>query len=110
MIDWERVNALRDEVGEEDFDEVVELFLEEVDAEITTLQEASEAESLGNKLHFLKGSAMSLGFRKFSNLCQLGEATISKDAQAQVNLADILSCYHLSREEFLANLSQKISG
>ena len=29
MIDWARVSELRDEVGAEDFDEVVELFLEE---------------------------------------------------------------------------------
>ena len=31
MISWERVNELRDEVGQEDFLEVVEIFLEEVD-------------------------------------------------------------------------------
>ena len=31
MIDWSRVNELRDEVGAEDFEEVVELFLEEVE-------------------------------------------------------------------------------
>ena len=30
MIDWQRVNELRDEVGAEDFEEVVDLFLEEV--------------------------------------------------------------------------------
>ena len=34
MIDWARVSELRDEVGEGDFDEVVELFLEEVDEAI----------------------------------------------------------------------------
>ena len=33
MIDWNRVAALREEVGAEDFDEVVELFLQEVDEE-----------------------------------------------------------------------------
>ena len=37
MIDWARVSELRDEVGAEDFDEVVELFLEEVDEAIAAL-------------------------------------------------------------------------
>ena len=31
MIDWNRISTLRDEVGAEDFDEVVELFLDEVE-------------------------------------------------------------------------------
>lgn len=34
MIDWARVTDLRSEVEEEDFDEIVALFLEEV-AEVT---------------------------------------------------------------------------
>ena len=38
MIDWTRVSELRDEVGAEDFDEVVELFLEEVDEAIKILR------------------------------------------------------------------------
>ena len=33
MIDWARVSELRDEVGPEDFEEVLHLFLEEVDEE-----------------------------------------------------------------------------
>ena len=37
MIDWSRVSELREEVGEEDFAEVVELFLDEVDGVIGTL-------------------------------------------------------------------------
>ena len=31
MIDWARVSELRDEVGPEDFEEVLHLFLEEVE-------------------------------------------------------------------------------
>jgi len=34
MIDWGRLNTLRDEVGEEDFEEVVDLFLDEVESVI----------------------------------------------------------------------------
>ena len=39
MIDWASVSELRDEVGAEDFDEVVELFLEEVDEAIIALRD-----------------------------------------------------------------------
>ena len=34
MIDWSRVEELRDKIGAEDFDEVVELFLSEVEDRI----------------------------------------------------------------------------
>ena len=42
MIDWARVSELRDEVGAEDFDEVVELFLEEVDEAIAALRDLTD--------------------------------------------------------------------
>ena len=36
MIDWDRVQELREEVGAEEFAEVIELFLEEVDEKFVT--------------------------------------------------------------------------
>lgn len=44
MINWKRVNELRDEIGPEDFAEVVELFLEEVEQVIDKLREAPDFE------------------------------------------------------------------
>ena len=41
MIDWERVSELIDEIGAEDFGEVVELFLDEVDNAIQLLANAN---------------------------------------------------------------------
>ena len=32
MIDWERVTSLRDEVGEDEFRPLVEMFLDEIEA------------------------------------------------------------------------------
>ena len=40
MIDWTRVSELRDEIGAEDFGDVVEIFLEEVEAEVEAEQDA----------------------------------------------------------------------
>lgn len=109
MIDWSRVTTLRDEVGEEDFDEVVDLFLEEVDEVVERLEVAADPSSLGEDLHFLKGSAMSLGFRQFSALCQAGENTCSDGHPDQVNLPDIISTYKASRAAFLADLKTNIA-
>ncbi len=110
MIDWDRVEALREEVGTEDFDEVVELFLHEVDEEIENLSVDDGRTELAEKLHFLKGSALSLGFREFSGLCQSGEAALSHDASAQVDIGALHASYQSSRAVFLSELPDRFSG
>lgn len=110
MIDWNRVQALREEVGPEDFDEVVDLFLEEVDAEIDALGEIELGAALGEKLHFLKGSALSLGFEAFSQLCQQSEARIAADPQTPVDLGSLQRSYAASRSRFLADLAARLAS
>lgn len=110
MIDWDRVAALREEVGEEDFEEVVELFLLEVDEEIETLAGQSDGGSLAEKLHFLKGSALSLGFQEFSTLCQSGESALTADPTAAVDLGALHDSYGASREKFLADLPDRFAS
>jgi histidine phosphotransfer protein HptB len=73
MIEWERVNQLCSEIGEDDFAEVVELFLQEADEVIARISRESGAAVLEADLHFLKGAALNLGFRDFAGLCQDGE-------------------------------------
>ena len=73
MINWDRVAELREEVGVDDFAEIIELFLEEVDAIIELLRDGQGLSDLEAHLHFLKGSALNLGFAKFAELCQAGE-------------------------------------
>jgi HPt (histidine-containing phosphotransfer) domain-containing protein len=110
MIDWERVAVLREEVGSEDFNEVVELFLNEVDEEIENLSAAIAQTDLAEKLHFLKGSALSLGFREFSGLCQSGESALSQDASAQVDIGALHASYQSSRAVFLSELPDRFDG
>ncbi|MEM6564443.1 MAG: Hpt domain-containing protein [Pseudomonadota bacterium] len=109
MIDWDRVATLREEVGSEDFEEVVELFLQEVDEEMGALAAQPGGKTLAEKLHFLKGSAMSLGFRDFSNLCQTGEAALSKDPSAHVDVQALHTSYASSRATFLSDLPDRFS-
>lgn len=101
MIDWTRVETLKAEIGPADFAEVVDIFLEEVDEAIGAL---SGSKTIESDLHFLKGSAMNLGFQQFSKLCQIGELSASNDEAEKVDIAEILDCYSQSRSEFLDGL------
>ena len=80
MIDWAQVGELRNEVGADDFEEVVHLFLAEVEDVIALLQsrvesglQADAGDPLEAQLHFLRGSALSLGFTTFCSLCLTAE-------------------------------------
>ncbi len=101
MIDWERVNQLRDEVGHEDFAEVVELFLEEVEEVTKRLATNPDPARLGDDLHFLKGSALNLGFEDFGTLCQYGEKLAANGRADEVMVPQILAIYQESRRMFL---------
>ncbi|MEX0364736.1 MAG: Hpt domain-containing protein [Ruegeria sp.] len=108
MIDWPRVTQLHDEVGAEDFGEVVEIFLEEVDEVITRVRADTGRADLERNLHFLKGSALSLGFQEFSKLCQDGERASAAGQAETVDLDQIIGSFHASRSEFQAGLTQHI--
>lgn len=109
MIDWNRLRELREEVGADDFDEVIELFLDEVDTVINTLRAFPDPVGLENDLHFLKGSALSLGFRRFSDVCQTFEHAAAQGNTDQVDLKELLTCYDSSRDMFLTNLQGQIA-
>jgi len=110
MILWSRVNELRDEVGAEDFDEVVELFLDEVEEVIDRLRQNADLSQLEQDLHFLKGSALSLGFADFSNLCQEGERKSANGQAKSVDLTAIIVGFAQSKSQFTAQLPEMISA
>lgn len=104
MIDWARVDELRGEIGGEDFAAIVDIFLEEVDAAVAELDRNRQTATLEAQLHFLKGSALNLGFARFSELCQAGESSAAKGAGDSVDLDAIRDSYRASRAQFLARL------
>ncbi|MEP1518776.1 MULTISPECIES: Hpt domain-containing protein [Rhodobacterales] len=106
MIDWSQVKSLRADVGPEDFDEVVELFLEEVEEVVTRLKQDADVNELENDLHFLKGSAMNLGFSEFSALCQDGELRAAEGRGDEINLSKVVECYAVSKIAFVTDLPQ----
>lgn len=104
MIDWNRIKALRDDIGEEDFPDVVDIFIEEVTEMIEKLRRSHKLENLGEDLHALKGSALNLGFKSFAQLCQAGETAAANGDTALIDLPPILACYDSSKDMFLAGL------
>jgi len=109
MIHWSRISELREEVGAEDFEEIIEIFLEEVEEVIERLKQGADVQSLEQDLHFLKGSALNLGFEGFSKLCQDGETQSAQGNAANVDLHTILANYEDSKGQFMAELPQKFT-
>ncbi len=83
MIDWKRIEDLRDEVGVDDFVEIAGLFLQEVEDVLGSLSGVHGSVSRSESFHSLKGSAMNLGFSHMAQLC--AEAETHPD-DADVNL------------------------
>jgi len=104
MIDWNRVKDLRDEIGADGLQEVIEMFLEEADTEIAELQNDTTLDALETRLHALKGIALNLGFVRFSENCQIGETAAAGGAADQIDIAEILASYDSSKAVFLEGL------
>ena len=102
MIDWNRVGELKEEIGEEDFSEVVELFMSEVEEVIDRLRSRPDPESYEADLHFLKSSALNLGFADLASLCQDGERRSAAGGAEGVALSPIFECYAASKRAFQA--------
>lgn len=110
MIDWNRVTTLRDEIGQEDFEEVVPLFIEEVTEITEALRNRPALDRLEEDLHALKGSALNLGFSEFSMLCHKGEAMAASGKAEDVDVAAILASFDASKHAFTSGLAQGLAA
>ena len=110
MIDWDRVNELRTEIGDDGFDEVVELFLDEVESVVMRLGSDPDPSRYEDDLHFLKGSAWNLGFAEFGAICQDGERKAATGESDQINISAVIYSYGRSKEEFMKRLHADEAG
>jgi len=94
MIDWARVDELRSEIGEDGFLEVAALFVEEIAKVIESLRPGMDSNALKSDLHFVKGSAVNLGFADLAGLCAAGERQLATDEA--VDTSQIIDCYKSS--------------
>ena len=97
MIDWQRVNELRGEVGEEDFGEILDMFFDEV-AEVLGALGNGDAEATKRDLHFLKGSAMNIGLSEVSSLCRDCETSLAENPGEDVDLGAISRAFLASKD------------
>lgn len=100
MIDRKRIENLKAEVGEDDLAEVVMLFCEEVEETLDRIR-APAARIVPDDLHFLKGSALNIGFVEMAGLCQLAEKSLRKDPTACPNIHVISQAFAKARRTLL---------
>lgn len=110
MIDWARVSELRNEVGAEDFEDVVQLFLAEVEDVTERLQATSDPATLEAELHYLRGSALSLGFTSFSRICLEAERNASAGLLTDEDLSEVLFAFFNSKAEFIEGLPSALAA
>lgn len=79
LIDWDLLLALKADIGEEDFADVITLFVAEMGEKLAQLQNAPGLSS-ADDFHFLKGSASNLGFFAMSLACDAAEAACRSGA------------------------------
>lgn len=92
MINWDRIEELRDEVGDDGLAEVLTLFCGEMEEVLDLLQTAAP-DTLPAHLHFLKGSALNIGLDGVCELCQAAESKLFTDPAYRPELPEIHSAY-----------------
>lgn len=111
MIDWDRVTELREEIGPEDFDEIVELFLSEVDNAMMGLGDLpAVAKAWEEQMHFLKGASLNLGFADLARVCQDGENAAAAGQADPVPVDLLTQVYADSKAEFLNDLPVRFAA
>lgn len=105
-MDWERLRELRDEVGEDAFEEVVHLFLSETDERVEALRAQASTATLAEDMHFLKGAALNLGLAPLAAACQRAEACAVQGRTDGVDLPAILATYAENRRALLAECAR----
>lgn len=104
MIDWSHVDGLRIDLAE-GFDELVEVFLDEVDSAMARLSPDLAPGQMASDLHFLKGAALNLGFTAFADLCSQGEIRAGRGGR--VETAPIREIFSASRRAFVQGLAER---
>jgi HPt (histidine-containing phosphotransfer) domain-containing protein len=108
MIDWDRVANLRAEIGAEDFVEVSSMFLEEAEEVIERLRTRPDIAGLEAEVHFLRGSALNLGFADLAVMLHDKERRLA--GGGKIDTSRIVACYRASRAAFDEGIAQMQSA
>ena len=106
-IDWQRVDDLAVEIGADAVVEVVAMFLEETDEVIGRLERDTPSTE---DFHFLKGSALNLGLRSLTNLCERGEAETRAGPVQTDTCAQVIADYARSKAALMAGITTRFDA
>lgn len=109
-IDWTRVQELGDEIGHDDLAEVAAMFIAEVGETIDRLLGTPHLLPSAEDMHFLKGSAVNIGFARLGALCAQGEAFANAGNAARINLTDIAQAFDAAAAEFSTGIEAALTG
>ncbi|MEJ6390046.1 Hpt domain-containing protein [Gymnodinialimonas ulvae] len=81
-VDWDRLNELKADIGDEDFADVAMLFVTELQDTLSALTPENAA---ADDFHFLRGSASNLGFTALVTACSTAEAACASGQSPDVD-------------------------
>lgn len=110
MIDWKRVEELRDEIGADGFVEVADMFLDEAEGAVRALISGLPDHQVEEQLHFLKGSALNLGFSELAAVCQEEERKAAAGHAALIDTIQLAAIWRASRRGLLSGLNGQQAG
>lgn len=105
MLDWTHIIRLRQEVGEDSFAEIVDLFFTEVNDVFDRLRRQGATHT---DMHFLKGSAANLGFAEFSKRCQIAEHMLLSN-EGEPDIQSVFDSFEASCKSFQDGLAKRRS-
>ena len=105
MIDWRRVEELREEIGADGFVEVADMFLDEAEQAVRALQSGLPEGEIEGQLQFLKGSALNLGLSELAAVCQDGERKAAAGQGLAIDIRQVAAVYQASRAQLVRRLA-----
>lgn len=95
MIDWHQVAQLRQDIGEDEFNEVAFLILDEIQETLDRMIDSCDPDERIQSCHSLKGLASNIGFTALS--CAAAQA---ERCCGSPDLESLRATYKASREAF----------
>lgn len=109
MINWDQLRDLWTELGADEFSEVLELFLDEVEG--TTLRlSKDDSDRLSRDMHYLKGSALNLGFTDFAQMCSRNEVLATEGNLDGIDLEELSDLYARSKRHLFAEMNTTLGA
>ncbi|CAM4017151.1 Hpt domain-containing protein [Palleronia rufa] len=103
MIEWSVTDEMQANFGTEWFRDIAALFVEET-ADVIANLDTADPEALGQQLHFIRGSAESMGLVRLASLCRAAEHAARR--RRPVSVGPIIDAYHAS----CAQISERLEG